>query len=73
MGWLYGAVFLSSNEAIVFCCVPSHVGIGGDEKADLAAKGAHDNLGILYTELKFHIDKYRQDEWNNVAMKNFIL
>ena len=36
-------VFLTiANKDIIFCCVPSHVGIKGNEKADSAAKSALD-------------------------------
>ena len=66
---LWRCAFLSSNKKIVFCWVPSHVGIGGDEKAELAAKTAlnllHGNLGIPYTELKFHIDKNIMFNWQD--------
>ena len=68
-------VSLSSNKRITFCRVPSLCGIGRNEKADLATKAAlnlpYANLGILYTDLKYHINKYIisnwQDEWNDVG------
>ena len=47
--------------------VLSRVGIGGNQKADLAAKATlnlpHANLGILYTDLKFQIGKYIMSNW----------
>ena len=33
-------VFLSSNKKVVFCWVPSYIGIVGNKKADLADKAA---------------------------------
>ena len=64
-----------SNENITFCWLPSHVRIGGNEKAHLTANAAlnlpHANLGILYTVLKYRINKYImsncRDEWNDVG------
>ena len=34
------SIFTSSSKRITFCWVPSHVGIEGNEKADLTAKAA---------------------------------
>ena len=50
-------VFLTiANKDIIFCCVPSHVGIKGNEKADSAAKSAldlpHAEVGVPYTDFK---------------------
>jgi len=68
-------VFLSSKKKIVFCWVPSHVGIRGNEKADLAARSAlnlpRTNVGIPYSDFKYYINKYIlsnwQGDWNNAG------
>ena len=50
-------VFLNiANKDIIFCWVPSHVGIKSNEKADSAAKSAldlpHAQVGVPYTDFK---------------------
>ena len=47
-------VFLNiANKDIIFCWVPSYVGIEGNKKADSAAKSAldlpHAQIGVPYT------------------------
>ena len=70
-------VFLNiAKKDIVFCWVPSHTGIKGNEKADSAAKSALDlpraKVGVPYTDFKCLISQYIfstwQDDWNGAVM-----
>ena len=69
-------VFLNfANKDIMFCWVPSHIGIRGNEKADSAAKSAlalpRVNAGVPNTDFKHHINQYIlstwQDDWNGAV------
>ena len=56
-------VFLNiAKKDIVFCWVPSHTGLKGNEKADSTAKSAldlpHAQVGVLYTDFKHLISQY---------------
>ena len=70
-------VFLNiAKKDIVFCWVPSHTGITGNEKADLAAKSALDlpraKVGVPYADFKYLIGQYIfsiwQDDWNGAVI-----
>ena len=70
-------VFLNiAKKDIVFCWVPSHTGIKGNEKADSAAKSAldlpRDKVGVPYNDFKHCINQYIfstwQDDWNGAVM-----
>ena len=65
-----------AKKDILFCWVPSHTGIKGNEKTDSAAKSALDlpraKVGVPYTDFKHLISQYFlftwQDDWNGAVM-----
>ena len=69
-------VFLNFvNKDIILCWVPSHTGIGCNEKADSAAKSAlelpHATVCVPYTDFKHCISQYIlstwQGDWNGAV------
>jgi ribonuclease HI len=62
-----------SRKHIIFCWVPSHVGISGNEKADKEAKSSLNKIisprFIPYTDMKQYINQYIvklwQEQWDN--------
>ena len=70
--------YLSGQKDIVFCWVPSHIGIQGNERANVLAKAALDKTKqfyyIPYIDFKYsvYLDDILQGEWNiNVTSKLF--
>ena len=64
-----------AKKDIVFCWVPSHNGIKGNEKADFADKFAlnlsRTKVGVSYSDFKHRISQYIlstwQDDWNGAV------
>ena len=58
---------MSCHKKIILCWIPSHIGVSGNVRADLAAKSALDLnpeiLSILYTNLKPTISKFLHTKW----------
>ena len=70
--WAYSVVFLNiAKKDIVFCWVPSHTDIRGNEKADSAAKSALDlpraKVGVPYTDFKYLISQYIFSTWQEAS------
>ena len=59
-----------SGKRVILCWLPSHTGIKGNEKADIAAKSAllvpPSNFKLSYTDFKQINNKYIFNKWQSV-------
>ena len=65
---------LIHSKKVIFCWIPSHIGIQGHDKADSLAKAAinmipHKNIKTPYTDLKPKIKQIVTKNGNNYGMK----
>ena len=58
---------LLANKEIVLCCIPSHIGIQGNEMVDQQTKTSHSleatSFKISFSNYKPSINKYILDQW----------
>ena len=60
---------------MILCCIPSHIGIQGNEEADSLARAAvnmtaDQNAKIPYTDLKHKTKKTMKQKWQQLWDKN---
>ena len=65
------------NKTVIFCWIPSHIGITGNEAADSAAKEGLDlrvtDMQLPYTDFKYYIIQHVKSKWQaqwNTAVGN---
>ena len=62
--------YLSVSKGIIFCWLPSHINIRGNELADLEAKSALSlmiNFEIPYSDFKSHIRQYINNKCQSIG------